>query len=107
MMKMRTTKSGSTKTMIDCLGKLRRELGSTRPERLAVLFNFRNTHPEPLFHLCITRFRRPGKSEENDFLAGFCADVMVHGQYFDTGDLLDHRLHDWTGRFDQAGTALA
>ena len=21
----------------------------------------------------------------------------------DAGDLLDHRLHDWTGRFDQVG----
>ena len=32
---MRTTKTSSTKTMVDCLGKLRRELGSTRTERLA------------------------------------------------------------------------
>ena len=53
--------------------------------------------------LPLTEIGRLGQGEENDLLAGYCADVMVHGHDLDAGDLLDHRLHDWTGRFDQIG----
>ncbi len=59
------------------------------------------THPETLFHLRFTEIRRPGKCEKNDLLAGLNADIMVHGHNLDAGEILDHRLHDWAGRFDQ------
>ena len=36
-MRVRTTKTSSTKTMIDRLGKLPRELGSARAERLTMM----------------------------------------------------------------------
>jgi len=44
--------------------------------------------------------------EENDFLAGDGADVMVQAQYRYAGDLLDHCLHDRTRRFDQMSPHL-
>ena len=56
-----------------------------------------------LAHLCLTEIGRPSKGEENHLLASLGADVKVHGHYPDAGDLLDHRLHDWMGRFDQMG----
>ena len=31
---------------------------------------------------------------------------MVHGHDLYSGDLLDHRLHDWPGRFNQMGPNL-
>lgn len=31
---------------------------------------------------------------------------MVHCHDLDAGDLLDHRLQDWTGRFNQMGPYL-
>ena len=31
---------------------------------------------------------------------------MVQGHDLDAGDFLDHRLHDWTGRFNQMGPYL-
>ena len=34
------------------------------------------------------------------------ADVMVHGHDLDASDILDHRLHDRTGRLDQMGPCL-
>ena len=49
---------------------------------------------------------RLGKGEENDLLAGYGADIVVQGQHLDAGDLLDHRFHDRTGRFDQMGPHL-
>ena len=49
---------------------------------------------------------RFGQGEENDLFAGYGADVMVHGQHLDAGDLLDHRFHDRTGRLDQMGPHL-
>ena len=64
------------------------------------------THPETLLHLCFTEVRRPGEGEKNNLLAGYGADVMVHGHDLAADDLLDHRLHDWTGRFDQMGPYL-
>ena len=59
------------------------------------------THSETLFHLCFPAVRRPGKGKENDLLAGFRADVMVHGHDCDASDILDHRFEDRTGRFNQ------
>ena len=53
--------------------------------------------------LCFPEIRRPSEGEEHDLLASYGADVMVHGHDLDAGALLDHRLHDWTGRFDQMG----
>ena len=62
--------------------------------------------PEPLFLLCVAKSRRLGKGKENHLLAGCGADVMVQGHHLDAGDLLDHRFHDRTGRFDQMGPYL-
>ena len=56
--------------------------------------------------LGFTEIRRLGKSEKNHLLASHGADVMVHGHNLDASDLLDHRLHDWTGRFNQMGPNL-
>ena len=50
--------------------------------------------PETLPHLCVPEVRRPGEGEKNHFLAGYRADVVVHGHDLDASDLLDHRLHD-------------
>ena len=60
-----------------------------------------------LLLLYVADNRRLGKGKENDLLAGCGADIMVQGQHLDAGDLLDHRFHDRTGRFDQMGLALA
>jgi len=59
-----------------------------------------------LSRLRFTEIRRPGKGEENHLLAGCGADVMVHGHDLDAGDLMDHRFHDRSGRFDQMGPNL-
>jgi hypothetical protein len=64
------------------------------------------THPRTLFYSCFTEIRRPSEGEENDLLAGYGANVMVRGYDLDAGDLLDHRLHDWTGRFNQMAPYL-
>ena len=61
-------------------------------------------HPETLF--CFTENRRLGEGEENHLLAGCCADVMVQGHHLDAGDLLNHRLQDRTGCFNQMGSHL-
>ncbi len=66
----------------------------------------RGIQPETLFRLCFTEVRRPGEGEENDLLAGYRADVVVHGHDLDAGDLLDHRFQNWTGRFNQMGPNL-
>jgi hypothetical protein len=55
---------------------------------------------------CFTALRRPGEGEENHLLTGDGADVMVHGHNLDAGDLRDHRLQDWTGRFNQMAPYL-
>lgn len=47
-----------------------------------------------------------GEGEENDLLASYGADVVVHGHDLDAGDLLDHRLHNWPGRFNQMAPYL-
>ena len=70
------------------------------------MLNMVPAHSEMLFHLCFTEVKRPGKGEKNHLLAGLGADVMVQGHDLDAGDLLDHRLHDWTGRFNQVGPYL-
>ena len=61
---------------------------------------------EPLFLLGVAMKGRLGKGKENDLFAGYGADVVVQGQHLHAGDLLDHRLHDRTGRFDQMGPDL-
>jgi len=43
---------------------------------------------------------------KNHLFAGDGANVMVQGHDLDAGDLLDHGLHDWTGRFNQMGPYL-
>jgi hypothetical protein len=61
---------------------------------------------ERLFLIGFAEIGRLGEGEENDLFAGYGADVMVQGHDFNAGDLLDHRLHDWTGRFNQMGPYL-
>ena len=61
---------------------------------------------ERYFFFASRRTGRLGQGEENDLLAGDGADIMVQGQHLDAGDLLDHRFHDRTGRFDQMGPHL-
>ena len=39
-------------------------------------------------------------------LAGYRAEVVVHGHDLDAGGFLDHRFEEWTGRFDQMGSYL-
>ena len=51
---------------------------------------------------CFTEVGRPGEGEKNHFLAGSGTDVTVHNHDLDAHDLLDHRLHDRTGRFNQS-----
>ncbi len=63
-------------------------------------------HEVPLFLLRVAENWRLGKGKENNLLAGYGADVMVQAQDLDAGDLLDHRFHDRTGRFDQMGPHL-
>jgi hypothetical protein len=61
---------------------------------------------ESLFLLCFAEERRLGQSEEQDFFAGYCADVVVQAQHLGAGDLLHHRFHDRPRRFDQMGPDL-
>jgi hypothetical protein len=61
---------------------------------------------ETLFHLCFTEVRRLGQGEKNHLLASCGANVVVHGHDLDASDLLDHRCHDWTGRFNQMNPNL-
>jgi hypothetical protein len=53
-----------------------------------------------LLFLCFAEKRRLGQGEEHHFFARKGADVVVHAQHLDAGDLLDHRLHDRPRRFD-------
>lgn len=55
---------------------------------------------------CFSDVGRLGEGEENDFLAGDGAEVVVHRHDLDVGDPLDHRLNKWTGGFDQMGPDL-
>ena len=63
-------------------------------------------HSEMLSHLCLTAVRRPGEGKKDYLFASYRADVVVHTHDVDTRGLLYHRLHDWTGRFDQMGPHL-
>ena len=61
---------------------------------------------EALFFLGVAVKRRLGQGEENDFLAGCGADVVVQAQHLAAGDLLDHRFHDRPRRLDQVRAYL-
>ena len=47
-----------------------------------------------LFVFRFADLRRPGEGKEHDFLAGHGADVVVEAPNLESGDLLDHGLHD-------------
>ena len=57
-------------------------------------------------HLRFAEIRRLDKGEYNDLLTGDGTDVVVQAQDLDASDLLDHRLHDWPGHFEQVGPRL-
>ena len=47
-----------------------------------------------------------GQGQDNERFAGHGADVVMQAHHLDSGDLLDHRLHERLRRFDQMAPYL-
>jgi hypothetical protein len=59
--------------------------------------------------LCFLRLPvngRLGRGQDNECLAGHCADVVMQAHQLDAGDFLDHRLHERQRRFNQLASEL-
>ena len=76
----------------------RRRTGHSASDALA--------HPERLFLSGFPEIRQLGQGEENDLLAGDGADVMMHAQHLDAGDLTGPSLPGPSVRFQSDGSAL-
>src|SRR5581483_1289092 len=50
--------------------------------------------------------RRLGQREEDNLFPGGRADVVVQAQHLDSGNLMDHGLHERSRRFDQLSSDL-
>ena len=60
----------------------------------------------PLFFLCLAEGRSRGQGENNHFLAGYRANVVVQTQHLHPGDLLNHRFHHRPRRLPQMSPHL-